>query len=463
MHRAGWAGFQGGALAARAAAAAVFAFTALGLLGCGDNLEAPAGPDREYRAGGDTTVDNRASSAYSFPAPNLSPDQTERHLEGDVAFEATFVTGGAPVNNGLGPLYNNSSCGRCHGRDGRGMANIGEGATSQSLVRVSLPDGEPDVPGGSVGVPGFGTQVQNHAVYGRDPEAIVSVEWRELAGEYGDGTTYSLREPRLGLRLPDGGAVDAGILTSLRQPPSVFGLGLLEAIDAATLEAWADPDDSDGDGISGRINWVWDVDRRAAEVGRFGHKANQPNLLQQAAAAYANDIGVTNPIFPDDADGSEDIAMETVEVAAFYTRTLAVPGHAPLSPAGERGEELFEDLGCGGCHRSQAITGLHELAALSDQAIQPFTDLLLHDMGEGLADGRPDFMASGSEWRTAPLWGVGLVQTVQPGSGYLHDGRARTIAEAILWHGGEAEAAADGFRQASSDDRAALLAFLGSL
>ena len=441
----------------RAAAALTVAAAASPLLACGDDEL-----DVEYRAGGDTTVETRTSTAYSFPAPNLSEEELERHLDGDLAFDSTFVTGGAPVNNGLGPLYNNSSCGRCHGRDGRGLAVIGVGSTSQSLVRVSLPDGEPEVPGGAVPVPGLGTQVQNHAVFGLDPEARITVEWIEEIGAYEDGTEYSLRRPRVTLERLDGEPLSADMMTSLRQPPPVFGLGLLEAIDAETLEAWEDPDDVDGDGISGRVNRVWDVRTGAAEVGRFGHKANQPNLIQQVAAAYFNDMGVTSPIFPAD-DGSEDIDLDTVDLAAFYTQTLAVPAPARLSRDAEAGKLLFRRYGCASCHVTQVETGDHELSVLAGQPIQPYTDLLVHDMGEGLTDGRPDFLADEREWRTAPLWGLGLVQTVQPGSGYLHDGRARTIEEAVLWHGGEAEATREQFRSAPAQDRAALLDFLGSL
>jgi CxxC motif-containing protein (DUF1111 family) len=437
-------------------AAVTAAALALLPLGCGDG-----DGSADFLAGGDTTVEDRTSNAYSFPAPNLDEDELDRHLDGDLAFDATFVTGGAPVNNGLGPLYNNTSCGRCHGRDGRGKALIGV-ASSQSLVRVSLPDGEPEVPGGAVPVPGWGTQLQNHAVYGLQPEASIAVEWIEEPGNYGDGEEYSLRRPRLVIERGDGGPVAADMMTSLRQPPPVFGLGLLEAIEAATLEGWEDPDDLDGDGISGRINRVWDVETGAAEIGRFGHKANQPNLLQQTAAAYFNDMGVTSPIFTAE-DGGEDIGLDTVELAAFYTRTLAVPAPVALSDRAENGQWLFREFGCSDCHKPGAVTGDHELDLLAGQAIQPFTDLLVHDMGEDLADGRPDFLAGEREWRTAPLWGLGLVQTVQPGSGYLHDGRARTIAEAILWHGGEAEAARERFRTADVADRSALLAFLGAL
>ena len=451
--------------AAAAAVLAAVAAVASPLLGCGGGDDGGGGGDDDtaidYRAGGATTVKDRSSNAYSLPAANLAGEELDRHRAGDAAFEATFVTGGAPVNNGLGPLYNNTACDRCHGKDGRGLPLIGVGPTSQSLVRVSLPEGEPEVPGGPVPVPGMGTQVQNHAVYGRDPEARVALAWDEQTGAYDDGTEYTLRAPRLAIERVDGESLD-GVLTSLREPPPVFGLGLLEAIDDETIEAREDPDDADGDGISGRVNRVWDVATGAAALGRFGHKANQPSLLQQAAAAYANDMGISSPIFPDEG-GATDISLDIVELTAFYTSSLAVPAPATLTPEAERGQELFSSFGCGGCHVTEAETGDHELAIVSRQAIEPYTDLLLHDMGEGLADGRPDFLASGSEWRTAPLWGIGLVQTVQPGSGYLHDGRARTIAEAILWHGGEAEASRERFRRAAEADRAALLSFLGSL
>jgi CxxC motif-containing protein (DUF1111 family) len=425
--------------------------------GCGDN-SAPPRP----LAGGETTVFDRTSNAFSLPAPNLTPEELDRHLDGDLAFDATFVTGGAPVNNGLGPLYNNSSCGRCHGRDGRGLPVVGGSATSQSLVRVSLPDGEPDVPGGSVSVPGLGLQIQDHGVYGHAPEALVAIEWIEEEGAYGDGTRYSLRRPALDIELPGGGALPAGVMTSLRQPPAVFGLGLLEAVALETLEELADPDDGDGDGVSGRLNQVWHSERAATEVGRFGHKANTADLDQQSAAAYFNDMGVANRVFYDQ-DGATDIDHDTLEVAAFYVRTLGVPARAEMNDAAARGEELFADFGCATCHAPELETGEHAIAALAFQGIQPFTDLLIHDLGEGLADGRPDFLADGREWRTAALWGLGLVQTVQPGSGYLHDGRARTLAEAILWHGGEAEAAREAFRLATQRDRDALLAFLASL
>lgn len=429
---------------------------AVALAGCGDDLR------EQIRPGGDTTVDDRTSNGYSFPAPNLSAEELERHLIGDAEFEAAFVTAPAPVNPGLGPLYNHTNCDGCHRRDGRGLPQLGSGPTSQALVRVSLPSGTPAVPGAPVDVPELGGQLQDHAIFGFQPEVQVALTWKEEAGSYGDGVAFSLRRPELALSRPGGQPLPAGMLTSLRIGPAMFGRGLLEAIDVSTLEELADPDDADGDGIRGAINRPWDHLRHESGVGRFGQKANTATLQLQVAAAYANDMGVSNPIFPEP-DGRFDVDDETVRNVTFYLATLGVPARAESTPAAAAGEELFDRFGCASCHVPTLVTGQHELAALSGQKIWPYSDLLLHDMGEGLSDGRPDFAASGRQWRTPPLWGLGLVQTVSPGAGYLHDGRARTLAEAILWHGGEAEAAREAFRKADRADREALLAFLGIL
>lgn len=407
-------------------------------------------------AGGDTTVRDRTSNAYALPAANLDADALARHLAGDVAFEATFVRGPAPVNPGLGPLYNHNACAACHGKDGRGLPQFAP-TGSQALVRVSLADGTPELPGAPVPAPGLGGQLQDHGVFGVAAEVAIELAWTESSGSYGDGTPYALRAPALTLRRPDGSELEASILRSFRQAPAVFGLGLLEAIPDAALEAAADPDDRDGDGISGRVNRVWDVDAGAVRVGRFGHKAGNPSLVQQAAAAYANDMGVTSRRF----GGEVEIDDATVALTAFYTATLGVPARAPGDVA--EGEARFAAFGCAACHTPTQASGPHPIAALADQVFQPYTDLLLHDLGPDLADGRPEYDADGREWRTPPLWGLGLVATVLPGASYLHDGRARTVAEAILWHGGEAAAARERFRTAPAAQRAALLRFLSAL
>lgn len=416
------------------------------------------------RAGGATTIDDRTSLAFAQPAPNLTPEELARHRAGDSAFAAVFVPGVAPVNPGLGPLYNNTSCNGCHLRNGRGMPVMGTGPQrTQLLVRVSLPTGTLNHPNGAVPVPGLGTQIADQAVYGHKPEASVALTWEESSGTYGDGTAFSLRKPRIQITPADGSALPRDMLTSLRLPPPVFGLGLLEAVPAATLRSLQDASDKDSDGISGRLNEVWDVQAQALAPGRFGLKANSPNLLQQSAEAYVNDMGITNPLFPE-ADGTHDLSQETLEAAVFYAQSLGVPARAALEDTEvQRGEELFHSASCDSCHRETLKTGDHPLPELSQQTIHPYTDLLLHDMGPGLADGRPDGVADGTEWRTSPLWGLGVTQTVLPYASYLHDGRARTLEEAILWHDGEAARSKERFRTMPAPDRVALVKFLNSL
>lgn len=437
--------------------------------------------DSTALAGGETTVYDRTSHGLGQPAANLTEAEMVLHVEGDDKFAATFVSAPAPVNAGLGPTFNNSSCLACHVRDARGMPVKGNMLVRVSLPMDSLPKGHPDSSlksngsifephpeaaislGNAPPVPGIGTQIQDQSVYGYKPKATVKIAWKKQAGQYGDGQSYELRSPQLTITLPDGSPLPANVLTSARVAPPVSGRGLMEAIPESTIVALADPDDKNHDGISGRPNHVWDVRKKSLVLGRFGLKANNPDLFQQNAAAYVNDMGVTNPLFPEQ-DGTSDIDLETLKSTTFYTQTLGVPARTMLADTGvQRGERLFAGANCAACHIATLRTGSHEVRAIANQTIHPYGDMLLHDMGAGLADGRPDFEATGTEWRTAPLWGLGLAKTVLPTSGYLHDGRARTIAEAVLWHGGEAEKSKEAFRTMNAADRDSLVRFLNSL
>jgi CxxC motif-containing protein (DUF1111 family) len=270
---------------------------------------------------------------------------------------------------------------------------------------------------------------------------------------------------------------------SPRVAPQMIGLGLLEAIDEATIVALADEHDQDGDGVSGRPNRVWDPRSQSVRLGRFGWKANTPGIEQQTSGALLGDIGITSPMFPDEScpapqtacaaaltGGTPEIAQDKIDEITYYSLLLAVPARRDFEdPEVLRGKALFAEAGCGACHATKLagaplVTG--ELAGfpeLSGQTIYPYTDLLLHDMGAELADGRPDYLADGREWRTPPLWGIGLVHVVNDHTNFLHDGRARDLTEAILWHGGEAEGAREAFRTMPGDDRAALVRFLESL
>ncbi len=330
-------------------------------------------------------------------------------------------------------------------------------------MMISDPVGDPEVPGGNHPVDGLGHQIQDHSVFGVKPEAKVSLSWEEIPGNYPDGTSYSLRKPLFDITLSDGSSLRTDIQTSMRLPPPVIGLGLLEAISDETLLELSDPNDSDDDGISGRPNMVWNRVTSSTEIGRFGRKANNPNLRAQTARAYADDIGVTNSdINPSDAP--PEITEEQLALATFYVQTLAVPLREDVDdPDVSEGEVIFSNIGCSSCHVPLIKTGEHPIEELSYQTIQPFTDLLLHDMGEGLADNRSDFQATGREWRTTPLWGIGITGKILLEENFLHDGRARSLEEAILWHGGEAQNAKMNFKNLSKKKRESLIKFLNTL
>lgn len=426
-------------------------------------------------AGGDTTVFDASSHAFSTPAPNLSDAALEKHLDGDAEFEAAFVTAPAAVNPGLGPIYNNISCVNCHARDGRGRPpEIGEELVSM-LFRLSLPNTSDTLYGSApTPVPGFGTQLNNRAIFGTDPEGNVDITYTEQTLTLADGARVHLYVPNYTLTdtyqpLP------ADVELSPRVAPSVFGLGLLEAVPEEVILAYADEADANGDGISGKPNYVWNVVEQAYTLGRFGWKANQPTLLQQVAAAYHDDMGITTSLFPVESAAGQvqltqqspmpEVSDEILDAVAFYVQTLAVPARRNIDdPQVRLGEQLFAEAACASCHIPTLRTGvLAGVPSVSNQTIHPYTDLLLHDMGPGLSDNRPDFQASGSEWRTPPLWGIGLVPTVSGHSNFLHDGRARGLMEAILWHDGEAAESRKAVEQMSESERDALIQFLRSL
>lgn len=420
------------------------------LTACGDNLPG------ESLQGGDNTVDDRGPMAFAHPLPGLDNDQLELHLLGHGPFAFHWT----PPQ--LGPLFNHDACVACHDGNGRGLSQIGpDPFGSQALIRVSLKTGTPVVPGGPVPVPELGTQLQDHATFGI-AEVNVTLSWVEMSVVYGDGEVVMLRSPRVDVLRANTDPLPDGVRMSYRQAPPLVGLGLLEAVPDETLFAMEDPADLDGDGISGRINHAWDFASSTTQLGRFGHKASVPRLFEQVAGAFVNDMGLTNMLFPE-SDGMRDVTDAQLQQVAFHVSTLAVPIAGPRDAEAQRGRELFDSFGCAGCHRPTLVTGNHPIPQLANQTIHPYTDLLLHDVGDLLTDARPDFAAEGTEWRTPPLWGIGLTQTINPSATFLHDGRARDFAEAILWHGGEAQPAREAFRLAERRDRDALMAFLSTL
>ena len=426
---------------------------------------------------------DHVSKSFSQPAPALNAAELQTFNLGNRIFNTNWIPASDSVSafTGLGPLYNRASCAACHVRDGRGQPPNGASISAVNppplsmLIRISLPDsGARDAP---KSVPGYGLQINDQALPGVPPEARVALVWQEISGAYGDGEKFSLRAPSVVLSDAAYGALPSNMLISLRVAPAVFGLGLIEALSDADILALADPDDLNKDGISGRANSVYSKQLGQATLGRYGWKANIATLQDQTLDAALFDMGLTAEQNPPQNCEVEQIAClqasigPTPELSSAFTgkitdylRMLGVPKQRPHSAISARGETLFRDFQCAACHVETLTTAAHSsLSYLHNQTFQPYTDLLLHDMGAGLSDNRPDFAASGSEWRTAPLWGIGLISTINGHNLYLHDGRARGVAEAILWHGGEAQVAKERFRNASNADRRALIAFVNRL
>lgn len=440
---------------------------------------------------GDLTHFHSKDKAFEQEAPNLSWGLSAAFDRGDGIFERPYAPAERPEftydADGLGPIFNNRSCESCHVGDGRAKPPEGpDEMLNGGFIRVSVPGlgpyGEPLSP------KGYGHQIGDRAIEGVKPEAKARIKWLEIPGTFPDGTKYSLRRPEFLLTELAYGAMPKDAVFELRMAPPVHGLGLLEAIPEATMLAWSDPDDKNGDGISGRPNYVWDLERGGKIMGRFSWKANAFDIRQQSATAAYNDMGVNNPLFlyryddqsvthkarqncePEqiaclEATDSLDFELspsQLVDVTTYLQLLGVVYRRNMDDPQVQKGEQSFHELGCENCHKSQVMTGEHEISRLENQLIRPYTDLLLHDMGKGLS-GRRDFEATKQEWRTSPLWGIGVTETVNGHTNFLHDGRARNVEEAILWHGGEAETAKQNYMQLTKADRQLLINFINNL
>jgi CxxC motif-containing protein (DUF1111 family) len=344
------------------------------------------------------------------------------------------------------------------------------------VIRISIPGTDKD--SGPKPDPVYGLQLQTHSLPGVKPEAEVLVNYRTLGGVYEDGEQYYLRQPVFPIMNPGYGPMATNLVVSPLVAPAVIGLGLLEAVPEETLRELAQRKGLDGGRIAGTLNLVWDAATQRVTVGRFGWKAEQPSVRQQCAAAFNGDMGLTTSLYPQEnytptenacaslpSGGNPEVSDEIFDAVVLYARLLAVPARRDMTNEKVlRGQKIFEQLNCAACHVPKLETGdAPGFPELAHQVITPFTDLLVHDMGEELADHRQVFKASGRDWRTPPLWGIGLVGTVNGHEFFLHDGRARGFAEAILWHGGEAEHSREEFRRLNKADRTALLRFLGSL
>lgn len=424
-------------------------------------------------SGGAATFFDLSSSTLGSAIPGLSEHDDYVHELGDAMFDQSFVAAPAPRFAGLGPVFNNISCANCHHNDGFGQPSFGQ-LSSSLLMRISVPG--TDAHGGPNAAPGFGGQLQNVGLFGVAPEVKVDLTYTEQKFTFPDSEVVFLRTPTYTLYDPYI-PLPAGYMTSPRLGPPVFGLGLLENVPESTVLSFADPNDANGDGIKGHANYVYNPFTKKQELGRFGMKCNTSTLQVQVATAFQQDMGITSFVQSKESvygqsqmqhiidTNAIDLPDSMLNAVVFYIRTLAVPARRNVTDDKvKRGETLFKQLNCSGCHIPTMYTGMVPgLQALSNQRIHPYTDLLVHDLGPGLADNRPDYQANGNEWRTAPLWGMGMFERTNGTPYYLHDGRARTIKESILWHGGEAQNSRDQFVNLPRNDREALVAFLQSL
>ena len=451
-------------------------------------------PFERMQGGAGTSRKDANRDAFSQSSANITFEEEGTFKLGNAIFRKNWVSSpsSTQASDGLGPLFNERACQNCHLKDGRGRPpEAGVGSTSMFLrlareagnaeEKAALADHKvlnfPD--------PVYGSQLQELAVPGLRGEGRMHVEYREEKVTLGDGSIVSLRRPSYSVDNPGYGPLDPKTTLSPRLTPPMIGLGLIEQIAPADILAHADPEDRDGDGISGRANIVRDELTGALAIGRFGWKAQTASIRQQAADAFAGDIGISTPEMPKPWGdctaaqkaclampngvqarlGAAEAPPPVMDLVTFYARNIAVPARRDVGKSEVlSGKKQFYEMGCISCHTPKFVTmrGTPDKAQ-AFQLIWPYSDFLLHDMGEGLADGQRVGEASGSEWRTPPLWGIGLTGMVNGNTFYLHDGRARSLAEAILWHGGEGQKARDRFAAAGAADRSALIKFLESL
>jgi len=459
---------------------------AAGVVAAAAALSAPGDDPHGERTGGDTTVFATGRNAFSFPLANLGDAEAARFVVGNSFFRRNWVEAPASTGarDGLGPHFIARSCGGCHVQDGRGAPPLEPGEPAVALlIRLSVPGVGPH--GGVVPEPTYGDQLNNAAVQGVRPEGRVVVTHTPQRGQFADGTRYTLMKPAYRIADPGYGPLAPNVQLGPRIAPQLAGVGLIEAIpEAEILKNAADQAAARGP-VKGQVNRVRDDVMQAERIGRFGWKANVATLAHQTAGAFLGDMGITSAVHPREActaaqadclaaphggkAGQPEIDARTFGDVVFYQAALAPAARRDVGdPKVQRGQRLFAAAGCSACHRPSYVTGASPLpqfatAKLAGQRIWPYTDLLLHDMGEALADGRPDFRASGRQWRTPPLWGIGLIHDVNGHRRLLHDGRANGVLEAILWHGGEAEASKQQVLKMGKAEREALVRFVESL
>ncbi len=457
-------------------AAVVFLTTA-----CSDNdfdQKKKENNDSSYH---DYFLEINTKKSFSKPIKGLSNEEETLFFVGRSFFKIPWVEAPASTTarDGLGPLFSANTCKHCHPNNGAGIAINTDGSMGRSLLfRLSHKSStsEPFTPSTLLDKMGFepdstyGAQLSKHGNQKVKAEGMPKISYERIQGQYLDGTSYELRKPTYSIENLGYGALDKETIVVARIGSALIGLGLLERISQKDILAHQDINDSDRDGISGKANYAYSPELNKTVLGRFTWKASATSVKHQSAAAAHNDMGLSNPLFP--TDNCTDKQVECLKEAKKETKGFDLPAHrlsaidfylSHLAIPKQRehqqhieGKKLFEKLNCTACH-------VPEFTTSDGIKIQPYSDLLLHDMGEALADGRTEFLANGREWRTAPMWGIGLYETVSGEANYLHDGRARNIEEAILWHGGEAEKSKNDFMALDKKSRQKVIEFLNSI
>lgn len=453
-----------------------------------------AEPFEAMPGGAATSVARPDADAFSHFSPNISFAEQERFKLGNALFSKLWVAApsSTQASDGLGPLYNARSCLSCHIRDGRGHPPEGDADRTSMFLRLARPpqtDEEKALVARhailTLPDPTYGEQLQDLAVPGLAAEGEMEIAYEEVPVTLADGTVIALRKPTYSVSKLAYGPLDPATTLSPRIAPPMIGMGLIEAIPAEDILAHADPEDRDGDGIAGKAAITRDHRTGALVLGRFGWKAQNASVRDQSAAAFSGDMGLSTPDRPDPYGdctphetacralptgeqprlGATEAPDPVLDLVTFYSKNLAVPTRRNVDrPDVLAGKQLFYRIGCADCHVPKFVTRRDaEHPAQAFQLIWPYSDFLLHDMGDGLADNQPVGVASGRQWRTPPLWGIGLTGTVNGPGFFLHDGRARTLTEAILWHGGEGTKARNAFAALARQDRDRLIAFLESL
>jgi CxxC motif-containing protein (DUF1111 family) len=407
--------------------------------------------------GGDLSTDIPDRHAIQLPAPNVKlEDRRIRQLTGFAEFHKVFT-----AKQGLGPSFINQSCAGCHVDNGKGPLKFSKSSLRGSTVVVKIAKRGTKRDGSLKLFKGIGSQLHDHTLT-ESGRYNLRIRWRSFSGMYADGTPYTLRKPKVVFDIPE--ITEKRLRISVRMTPPMIGMGLIDSITDSAITERSDPFDLDKNGISGRPNYVEDLSTNNKTLGKFGFKAIHPNLMQQSVAALFLDMGITSSLLNSTNTILPEFSNDSLNSLLFYLSLAGVPKATNQKDfLVLEGYKTFINLGCDSCHRTSFVTKNNDIPELNNQTIHPFSDFLLHDMGKGLSDDIIQFSAEGSEWRTTPLWGLGFTTKLAKNPRYLHDGRAETIEEAILWHDGEGKEAKDKFVSTSLEQRNNLIKFLLSL